>query len=93
MRIRRRRCRQCKAVVLTVTMHPSGRDMQLDPEPVTDGNIVLRTAGGQRRRTPSTDTTHAEVLSQADREEALMVGWNLYRAHGASCSRADRWPR
>ena len=74
-------CRSCGKEVIWAKVWVTGSPIPLDPEPVPDGNIVLR------------HKPYVEVLSTSQIGQAKKEKSPLYVSHFATCRDGDKWRR
>jgi hypothetical protein len=75
-------CRSCGAPVLWITVHPGGRRMPVDAEPVAGGNLLVDLVA---RRGLVLTADHLAVVLEETPDEPL------YRSHFATCPDAILW--
>lgn len=80
-------CRSCGAVIVW-TFTPKGRRMPLDPESVSDGNVIVtgHIQGGKDHGTPTVTVLRAGELP-------LQPGEPLYVSHFSTCPQAAQHRR
>lgn len=76
------RCRSCNAIILWVTMVPSGKATPLDAVPSQQGTIDRQPGKIDR------SNWYGRVVPKEERD-----GKRLYVSHFATCGQADSWRR
>lgn len=75
-------CRSCGEPIIWAKVWITGTPIPIDPDPVPNGNIVMRS------RRP-----YVEVASTNQIKDAKKAGLDLYVSHFVTCKDGDKWRR